>query len=151
MGIDLAFDDRIMKWEGKETCELDTGSEDFVKNWTNRAEIVSENGIKVLGGTVIVTTPQTQGRVVGKVFKTPDMFLLSRISHQYLTTIRNKFHLSCLLHTTRSRRLVLILMEHVKYPFTFANKSFYHLSALKKKEVVRGRQWGYGLQSCHCL
>ena len=59
LGIGLAVDQRIQKWGSKETCELDPFCDGKVRNWTNRAEIVSEHGIKVLDGTMIVPTPFT--------------------------------------------------------------------------------------------
>lgn len=55
-GMGLVVDHKILKWRSKETCELDPGCEEHLRNWTNRAEVVSENGVEVLDGTVIVRT-----------------------------------------------------------------------------------------------
>lgn len=71
-GITTGVDNRMLKWGSNETCELDPGCEENLRNWKNRVEFVSENGVKSLGGTIIVTTPQTS-LWRGKIMLSPSM------------------------------------------------------------------------------
>lgn len=59
LGIALAVDQMMQKWCCKETCELDPNADRNVRLWTNRAEVVLQNGIKMQDGSMIVPTPYT--------------------------------------------------------------------------------------------